>query len=81
MIEFIPNIFQISLSLAVGLVAIFLYTKSRRMGLALVSVAFFLSAVPSSVHLALGDPIMFLGYWNRVTRRLRLGYSTFTFPF
>jgi len=60
MIEFIPYIFQISLSLAIGLVAIFLYTESKRTGLALFSVAFFLSAVPSIVHLALGGPYLVL---------------------
>ena len=68
MIEFIPYVFQISLSLAIGLVAIFLYTKSRRMGLALVSAAFFLSAVPSIVQLSLGGPYL-------VPRLLEQGYT------
>jgi hypothetical protein len=68
MIEFTPYIFQISLSLGVGLVAIFLYTKSRKLGLALISIAFFLSAVPSIVHLALGGPYP-------VPRLLEQGYT------
>ena len=52
MLKFIPYIFQISLSLAIGLLAFFLYKESEKIGLLLISVAFFLSAVPSIVNLA-----------------------------
>ena len=60
MIEFIPYILQISLSLAVGLVSVFLYSRNKRFGLALLSVGFFLNAVPSVVNLALGGPYLTL---------------------
>ena len=58
MIEFVPDIVQILFPLAIGLVAIFLYTKSRKLGLALIGVAFFVSIVPSAVNLALGGPYL-----------------------
>jgi len=60
MIELIPDIVQILFPLAIGLVAFFLYTKNRKFGLALIWVAFFLSAVPSIVNLALGGPYLAL---------------------
>lgn len=59
MIEFVPDILQISFPCAVGLVAFFLYRETGRFGLALISAAFFLSAVPSTVRLAMGGP-----YWT-----------------
>jgi len=60
MIEFIPNIVEIVFPLAVGMSAFSIYQKSQKTGLMLVSVAFFLSAVPSIVKLALGGPYMIL---------------------
>jgi hypothetical protein len=60
MIEFVPYIFHILLSLATGLVAIILYRKSGKFGLVLISVTFFLSVVPSMVNLAMGGPYLYL---------------------
>jgi hypothetical protein len=60
MIEFIPYIFQILLSLVIGLVTIFLHKESEKSGLLLISIAFFISAVPTILSLALGAPYLAL---------------------
>lgn len=70
MIEFIPDIFQSFIPLFVGLIAIFLYTKSKKLGLALIGVAFLLSAVPSIVNIALGGPYL-------SSQLVEQGYTTF----
>jgi len=58
MIEFVPYIVQILIPLAVGLVAAFLFRQKKALGLALMSVAFFVSAIPAIVSLALGGPFL-----------------------
>lgn len=58
MIEFIPYIIQILIPIAVGLVAASLFRQKRNLGLALMSAAFFVSAVPAVVDLALGGPFL-----------------------
>ena len=58
MIEFVPHIIQILIPLAVGLVAAFLFRQKKELGLALMSAAFFVSAVPAVVDLALGGPFL-----------------------
>jgi hypothetical protein len=60
MIEFASYLFQICLSFAIGLVALVLYRKNRKLGMALISIGFFLGAVPSIVKLALGGPYLSL---------------------
>ena len=69
MIEFIPYVFAITLSLTIGLVSISLYRKSGKSGLALISFGFFLNAIPSAVNLAMGGPYLAL-------RLMDQGYTT-----
>lgn len=63
MIEFIPYVVEILFPLVVGGLAFFLYRNSRKAGLTLVAVGFFLSVVPAIVRLALGGP-----YWALLLR-------------
>jgi hypothetical protein len=70
MIEYIPDIIQILFPLAIGMITIFLYRKSQKSGLMLVSVGFFAGMVPSIVKLALGGP-----YW--VLRLMDQGYTVY----
>ncbi|MGD8505341.1 MAG: hypothetical protein PVF15_01595 [Candidatus Bathyarchaeota archaeon] len=73
MIGFIPDIVQIALPLAVGLVAIRLYGRTGRFGLKLIGVAFFLSGVPSMVKLGLGGPYLTLSLVNLGITGYQLG--------
>lgn len=70
MIEFIPRIVEISFPLAVGLIVMRLHARTGRFGLKLISVAFFLSAVPGMVELGLGQPYL-------AFRLLNLGFTEY----
>ncbi|MGD8505677.1 MAG: hypothetical protein PVF15_03325 [Candidatus Bathyarchaeota archaeon] len=72
MIGFIPDIVQIALPLAVGLVAIRLHRRTGRFGLKLISVVFFLSAVPSMVRIGLGGPYL-------AFRLMDLGFTAYQY--
>ncbi|MFX1265497.1 MAG: hypothetical protein ACFFH0_08955 [Promethearchaeota archaeon] len=56
MLEYVPTILPIVVNVAIGLVVFLLYRQRRKSGLALLSIAFFLNAVPDVVDLALGSP-------------------------
>jgi hypothetical protein len=60
MLEFMPFLFPIVLYIVIGIVAFILYQDTRRSGLVMIAVAFFLISVPSVVNLALGGPYMAL---------------------
>lgn len=56
MIEFLPHIIQILIPLALSLVAAYVFRRKKELGFALMSAAFFISAIPAIVNLALGGP-------------------------
>lgn len=70
MIEYLPDVLQVSFPLAVGVITVFLYRTSQKSGLALISVGFLASAVPGIVKLALGGP-----YW--LVRLRDQGYTAY----
>jgi uncharacterized membrane protein YwaF len=56
MIELLPNIFHILLSLAVVFVAYMLYKRTGKGGLVLIGLGFLILAIPYFIDLAMGGP-------------------------
>lgn len=56
MLEYAPTILPIAVNVVIGLTVFLLYQQRRKSGLELLSIAFFLNAIPDVVHLALGGP-------------------------
>jgi len=75
MIEFVPYIIQILIPLAMGLVAAFLFRQKKELGLALMSAAFFVSAIPAVVNLGLGGPYLALRLHEQGYTAVEIGMS------
>lgn len=67
----IPYVLEISLSLAVAIVAIYFFRKNRKSGLMLISVAFFLITIQGVLSLAAN---LYLFIWMRELRPQEIGW-------
>jgi hypothetical protein len=69
LIEFLPYVLQALIPVSVGVVAAFKYRQKGEQGIAFMSAAFFISAIPALVNLALGGPYLY-------PRLAQQGYSS-----
>ncbi|MEM2119046.1 MAG: hypothetical protein QW840_02865, partial [Candidatus Bathyarchaeia archaeon] len=60
MIEYIPDLFYLLISLAVMFVAVLLYKRTKKPGLVFIAFGFLFLAIPYIIDLALGGPYFYL---------------------